>query len=271
MGIQGDHNSYTGVSPHHLMRDCPVVSNPNPMILPGNRTFHGGMPGYPPTYRSGSTLSPLRPYENLFGSPTKMPFNDSMVLMTPFAVPSRIPSLSNALTGHVGIMEAGSTRPPQGNRTARPHGHSVYSELQYSGNKKKCPNENLGREQLSGSEDGVSEKDSRSRVVCDIRGSSSHKNQPSNLERTSSQHSRRYEQHDDSQQMATSSYEYYRDEYGDRKCKRTPNRSLPPFSSTEREEREGERTSTDRFGVENTAKDLNFMRFQMVLEKKVTK
>ncbi|CAA2962502.1 E3 ubiquitin ligase PARAQUAT TOLERANCE 3-like isoform X1 [Olea europaea subsp. europaea] len=141
-------NCYTCGSPDHLMRDCPLAFNLH-LFQPGNGTFHGGVPGYPPPYWNGSML-PFRPYANMYGNPSAMPFNLSMVPVIPFAVPSYIPSMGVGLHGpggNMGIEGMG----PVGNRVES----SPYSnlELQHFEPRKKHSNEDLGREKLRDEED----------------------------------------------------------------------------------------------------------------------
>ncbi|KAL0394226.1 UNVERIFIED_CONTAM: hypothetical protein Slati_4388800 [Sesamum latifolium] len=95
---KGLRNCYTCGSPDHLMRDCPI-SNPNPVFQPGNGAFHGGMPGYAPPYWNATSLPPFRPYANMYNNPAMMPFNASMVPVSPFAVPSYVPSMCSRLPG----------------------------------------------------------------------------------------------------------------------------------------------------------------------------
>ncbi|CAA2963826.1 E3 ubiquitin ligase PARAQUAT TOLERANCE 3-like isoform X1 [Olea europaea subsp. europaea] len=141
-------NCYTCGSPDHLMRDCPLAFNLH-LFQPGNGAFHGGVLGYPPPYWNGSML-PFRPYANMYGNPSVMPFNVSMVPVIPFAVPSYIPSMGVGLHGpggNMGIEGMG----PVGNRVER----SPYSnlELQHFEPRKKHSNEDLGREKLRDEED----------------------------------------------------------------------------------------------------------------------
>ncbi|KAI3468064.1 hypothetical protein Pfo_024727 [Paulownia fortunei] len=144
---KGVRNCYTCGSPDHLMRDCPI-SHPNPMFQPGNGAFHGGMPGYAPPYWNGSSLPPFRPYVNMYSNPAMMPFNASMVPVSPFGAPPYIPSMCGGLPGPGGNMRMGNMGPPR---------HSDHFGLQHCENKRKHSNENLGREQLSDNEDSSSE------------------------------------------------------------------------------------------------------------------
>ncbi|KAL2489592.1 E3 ubiquitin ligase PARAQUAT TOLERANCE 3-like [Forsythia ovata] len=146
---KGGRNCYTCGSPDHLMRDCPLASNPHP-FQPGNGAFHGGVPGYPPPYWNGSML-PFRPYANMYSNPAMMPFNVSMVPVTPFAVPPYIPSMGVGLHGPGGNMGIGGMGTPGRNRAERPPYSNL--ELQHFEHRKKHSNENLGREKFHEEED----------------------------------------------------------------------------------------------------------------------
>lgn len=55
-------------------------------IILGSGAFHGGMQVYPPLYWNGSSFPPLTPYANMYNNPLMMPYNPSMVPVSPFAV-----------------------------------------------------------------------------------------------------------------------------------------------------------------------------------------
>ncbi|KAL6534050.1 hypothetical protein OROHE_013883 [Orobanche hederae] len=149
---QGGHrksvrNCYTCGSPDHLMRDC-LISHQNPMFQPGNGAFHGGMPGYAPPYWNGPSLPPFRPYANMYGNPAMMPFNASMVPVSPYSAPPYFHSMGGGLAGPVGNMSMGNMGPPR---------HLDHFGLQPCENRRKHLNEDLERENISDEEDDSTE------------------------------------------------------------------------------------------------------------------
>ncbi|CAA2942115.1 E3 ubiquitin ligase PARAQUAT TOLERANCE 3-like isoform X1 [Olea europaea subsp. europaea] len=168
-------NCYACGSPDHLMRDCPLASSLHPFqpgtnksflldsyiqqekfilsitaVILGNGAFHGGVPGYPPPYWNDS-MFPFRPCANMYSNPSVMPFNVSVVPVTPFAVPPYITSMGVGLHGPVGNMGIQGMGPSVGNRAERPPYSNL--EFQHFEHKKKHSNENLGREKRHEEED----------------------------------------------------------------------------------------------------------------------
>ncbi|XP_076926225.1 uncharacterized protein LOC143589301 isoform X2 [Bidens hawaiensis] len=72
-------------SPGHFIRDCPMASTEHLM-------FHTGMSGYPVPYWNPAAFSHVNPYMTMYGSPMMVPFNPTMVPVTPYAVPPYVPS-----------------------------------------------------------------------------------------------------------------------------------------------------------------------------------
>ncbi|XP_051151354.1 E3 ubiquitin ligase PARAQUAT TOLERANCE 3-like [Andrographis paniculata] len=147
---KGTRNCYTCGSPDHLMRDCPLA-NQNTMFRPDNGAFHGGMPGYAPPYWNGSSMPPFRPYANMYNNSGMVPFNASMVPVSPFAAAPYIPSMPGGLPGVGGNMRMGNMGPPRA---------SELFGLEPCENIRKPPNEDLGRdqrEQLSANNEGSPE------------------------------------------------------------------------------------------------------------------
>ncbi|KAL6502051.1 hypothetical protein OROGR_027184 [Orobanche gracilis] len=109
----------------------------------GNGAFHGGMPGYAPPYWNGPSLPPFRPYANMYGNPAMMPFNASMVPVSPFSAPPYFRSMGGGLAGPVGNMSMGNMGPPR---------HLDHFGLQPCENRRHL-NEDLERENISDEED----------------------------------------------------------------------------------------------------------------------
>ncbi|GER35381.1 RING/U-box superfamily protein [Striga asiatica] len=146
---KGTRNCYTCGSPDHLMRDCPM-SHPNPMFQPGNGGYHGGMQGFAqPPYWNGSSMPPFRPYANMYGNPSMMPFNASMVPVSPYAAPPYFPSMGGSMPGPVVNMRTGNMGPPR---------HPEHFGLQPCENNRKHPNEEFERQTISEEEDESPER-----------------------------------------------------------------------------------------------------------------
>ncbi|KAL3650725.1 hypothetical protein CASFOL_007128 [Castilleja foliolosa] len=144
---KGIRTCYTCGSPDHLMRDCPM-SHPNPMFQPGNGAFHGGMPGYAP-YWNGSSMPTFRPYANMYSNPVMMPFNASMVPVSPFAAAPYYPSMGGGLPDPGGNTRMGNLGHPR---------HPEHFGLQHCENKRKHSTEDLEREYISDEEDDSPER-----------------------------------------------------------------------------------------------------------------
>ncbi|KAL3655789.1 hypothetical protein CASFOL_000185 [Castilleja foliolosa] len=140
---KGIRTCYTCGSPDHLMRDCPMPHQ-NPMFQPGNGAFHGGMPGYAAPYWNGSSMPPFSPYANMYSNPAMMPFNASMVPVSPFAAPHYYPSMVGGLPGPGQNMRMGNMGPPP---------HPEHFGLQHCENKRKHPTEDLERHNISDKDD----------------------------------------------------------------------------------------------------------------------
>lgn len=144
---QGYRTCYMCGSPDHLIRDCPAAYGPHPMLQTGPGTVQGGIPGYASSYWNGAAYPPVRPFPNIYSSPAMMTFNASLVPVSPYAVPPYASPMYGGLPTAGGIMRAGTTAHPIGNRAEHPLGHSDYMGLQYSESKRKFSNENWGRGQ----------------------------------------------------------------------------------------------------------------------------
>ncbi|KAA8546216.1 hypothetical protein F0562_003045 [Nyssa sinensis] len=151
---KGDRTCFMCGSPDHFIRDCPVASSPQPMLQTGNSMFPGAMPGYASPYWNGTPLPPVRPFANIYGNLGMMPFNATMVPVTPFAVPSYMPSMYGGLPAPSGFMRTGGgLAPPVGTSAERLLSCSEFLELQDFENRRKLSNENLGRGQSRKDED----------------------------------------------------------------------------------------------------------------------
>lgn len=115
-------------SPGHFIRDCPIGSTENPMFHTGDRMFQGGMSGYAMPYWNPAAFPPVNPYMNMYGNPGMVPFNATMVPVTPYGVPSYVPSTYGCLPVPSGITRMGGTR------AERPLRHSENLELRNSDN-----------------------------------------------------------------------------------------------------------------------------------------
>uniref|UniRef100_A0A5B7CCE2 Putative E3 ubiquitin-protein ligase RBBP6-like isoform X2 n=1 Tax=Davidia involucrata TaxID=16924 RepID=A0A5B7CCE2_DAVIN len=144
---KGDRTCYMCGSPDHFIRDCPAASSPHPMLQTGPSVFPGAMPGYASSYWNGTPLAPVRPFANIYGNLGMMPFNATMVPVTPFAVPSYMPSMYGGFPAPSGFMRTGGLAPPVGTSAERPLSRSEFLELQDCENRRKLSNENLGRGQ----------------------------------------------------------------------------------------------------------------------------
>ena len=65
--------------------------------LSGDRMFQGGMSGYPIPYWNAAAFPPVNPYMNMYGNQGMVPFNASMVPVTPYGVPSYVSSAYGCL------------------------------------------------------------------------------------------------------------------------------------------------------------------------------
>ncbi|KAJ9550656.1 hypothetical protein OSB04_014701 [Centaurea solstitialis] len=102
-----DRTCYVCGSPDHLIRDCPIAPNRQPMSHAGNHMFQGGMPCYATPYWSGAAFPLINPYMNMYGSLGFMPFGGSMVPVTPYRVPYYLPSAYSSLPVPSGTMMGG--------------------------------------------------------------------------------------------------------------------------------------------------------------------
>ncbi|XP_057957814.1 E3 ubiquitin ligase PARAQUAT TOLERANCE 3-like isoform X2 [Malania oleifera] len=150
---KGDRTCYMCGSPDHLVRDCPAASNPYPRLQTGDAAFQGALPGYMSSYWNGIPLSHVRPFQHIYGNPGMIPFNATMVPITPVAVPSYIPSIYGGLPVPGGFMRIGSLVPPAGTTAERPLSRLEFSELQDCDKGRNLSNENLRREHSSADKD----------------------------------------------------------------------------------------------------------------------
>ncbi|XP_010261934.1 PREDICTED: E3 ubiquitin-protein ligase RBBP6-like isoform X2 [Nelumbo nucifera] len=150
---KGDRTCYMCGSPDHFIRDCPAASSPHPMLQTGDAVFPGGMPAYGPSYWHGSPLTHVRPYANIYGAPGMMPFDPTMVPVTPFAVPSYMPSLYAGLPVPCGLMRMGGLVPPVVTGAERPLSRAEFMELGDCEQKNKLANERQQRQQSNDSDD----------------------------------------------------------------------------------------------------------------------
>ncbi|XP_042498642.1 E3 ubiquitin ligase PQT3-like isoform X2 [Macadamia integrifolia] len=128
---KGDRTCYMCGSPDHFIRNCPAASSPHPMLQTGDAGFPGGMSTYGPSYWQGSSLSPhIRPFANIYGNAGMMPFDPTMVPVTPFAISSYMPSMYSGLAVPYGPMRMVGLVPPVMPGAERALSHSEFMELQ---------------------------------------------------------------------------------------------------------------------------------------------
>ncbi|GLT97222.1 hypothetical protein SLE2022_147950 [Rubroshorea leprosula] len=113
---KGDRTCYMCGSPDHLIRDCPVASSPHPLFQRGHAMFPGPMPGYgygSPCWNGHSfPHGRPRPFPITFGNAGMMPFNATMIPVTPFSVPTFMPSMFGGSPTYRGFMGMGGTTTP---------------------------------------------------------------------------------------------------------------------------------------------------------------
>ncbi|XP_058108561.1 uncharacterized protein LOC131251692 [Magnolia sinica] len=154
---KGDRNCYMCGSPDHLVRDCPAASSPYSMLQTGDGVFQGGISAYGPQYWQGPSLPHVRPFANLYGAPGMMPFDPTMVPVTPFAVPPYMPSMYAGMPVPCGFMRMGGTVPPMMAGAERPLSRAEFMELQDKERRRKFSNEHLQRELIHDGDDDSSE------------------------------------------------------------------------------------------------------------------
>ncbi|XXG81707.1 hypothetical protein AAC387_Pa09g2281 [Persea americana] len=154
---KGDRTCYMCGSPDHLVRDCPAAACPYPMLQTAETVFPGGNLAYGPAYWQGASLPHVRPFGNLYGAPGMMPFDPTMVPVTPFAVPPYMPSMYAGMPVPCGFMRMGGMVPPMLGGQERPLSRSEFMELQDKERKRKFLNENLDRGQTYDADDYSSE------------------------------------------------------------------------------------------------------------------
>lgn len=142
-----DRTCYMCGAPDHFIRDCPYAASPHPMLQSGNTMYPGGMPGFASPYWSGTAFAPMRPFNSMYGNPGMMPFNASMVPVTPFGVSPYMSSMYGHLPVPGGMTRMGILAPPVGNRAENPVTHSEFLELRDCESRGQLSNEYLMRRQ----------------------------------------------------------------------------------------------------------------------------
>ncbi|XP_017699851.2 E3 ubiquitin ligase PQT3-like isoform X2 [Phoenix dactylifera] len=138
---KGTRNCYMCGSPNHLVRDCPAASNP----YPGDAAFPGGISAYGHPFWHGASLPHFRPYANIYGAPGVMPFDPTVLQVSPFGMPSYMPSLYAGMAGPY-LMRMGGVPPPLMAGAEHPLSHAEFMNLQDGERKPKLLNECRERE-----------------------------------------------------------------------------------------------------------------------------
>ncbi|XP_073103395.1 uncharacterized protein [Elaeis guineensis] len=138
---KGTRNCYMCGSPNHLVRDCPAASNP----YPGDAAFPGGMSAYGHPFWHGASLPHFRPFANIYGAPGVMPFDPTVIQVSPFGMPSYMPSLYAGMAGPY-LMRMGGVPPPLMAGAEHPFSRAEFMKLQDGELKHKLLNECRERE-----------------------------------------------------------------------------------------------------------------------------
>ncbi|KAL6000190.1 hypothetical protein ACLOJK_034868 [Asimina triloba] len=134
-------------SPDHLVRDCPAASGPYPM-LHTDGMFPGGMSAYGPHCWQGSSFPHVRPFTNFYGTPSMMPFDPTMVPLSPFGVPPYMPSMYSGMPVPLFMRMGGVMPSPVIAGAGRPLSRAEFMELQERDQRRKLPNDHTQREQI---------------------------------------------------------------------------------------------------------------------------
>ncbi|XP_077230007.1 uncharacterized protein LOC143863227 [Tasmannia lanceolata] len=148
-----DRNCYNCGSPDHLVRDCPAACSPYHMLQTGDSVFPGGISTYGPSYWQGASLPHVRPFTNIYGAPGMMPFDPSMVPVSPFAVPPYMPPMYAGLSVPCRFMSMGGVVPPMMAGAERLLSHAEFLEFQDSQRRREVLNEHPQREQANVTDD----------------------------------------------------------------------------------------------------------------------
>ncbi|XP_011625302.1 E3 ubiquitin ligase PARAQUAT TOLERANCE 3 isoform X1 [Amborella trichopoda] len=159
---KGDRNCYMCGSPDHLVRDCPAASAPYPMLQTGDAMFPNGFSAYGhSTYWPGAAIPHVRPFTSLYGAPGAMPFDPSMVPVSPYAIPPYMPSIYTGMPVPCGFMRMGSLMPPMVAGADRPLSRVEFMELQGSERRRKLWNEQPQSRELHAQDDAVESSERR--------------------------------------------------------------------------------------------------------------
>ncbi|KAI3694663.1 hypothetical protein L1987_77631 [Smallanthus sonchifolius] len=131
-------------SPSHFIRDCPMASTEHPMFHTGDHMFQGGMSGYAMPYWNPAAFAQVNPYMNMYGNPGMVPFNPTMVPVTPYGVAPYAPSTYGSLTVPSGITRMGGLA-PVGSRAEESLRYSENFEHENSDNRIKYSHEKRQR------------------------------------------------------------------------------------------------------------------------------
>ncbi|KAJ6836640.1 E3 ubiquitin ligase PQT3-like isoform X1 [Iris pallida] len=105
-------NCYNCGSPDHLIRDCPQASNTYPVNQTGDAAFAGGMSAYQQSYWHGAPFAHAGPYANMYGAPGMMPFDQTMVPVSPFGISPYMSSMYAGMPIPYGFMRMGGMQHP---------------------------------------------------------------------------------------------------------------------------------------------------------------
>ncbi|KAF6140535.1 hypothetical protein GIB67_035562 [Kingdonia uniflora] len=164
---KGERTCYMCGSPDHFIRDCPAASspypNPYPMLQSGDPVFPGGMSAYAPPYWHGASLPHMRPYSNMYATPGIMPYDPTMVPVTPPFGVSYMPSMYAGISVPCGVMRMGGLMPPASmmSEAERPVSRAELMELQESEQRYKFLSEHQHREKLREAYEDYSYKESQ--------------------------------------------------------------------------------------------------------------
>ncbi|KAK9142204.1 hypothetical protein Syun_011604 [Stephania yunnanensis] len=129
-------------SPDHFIRECPAAAGSCHMFHPG------GMPTYGSPYWHGASLPYIRPFMNMYASPTMMPCNPNAVPLTTFAIPSYIPSAYGGFPVPSRLVRMWNAVPPMVSGAEHSLSQAEFGEFQNNKKRSKPLNERPPREKL---------------------------------------------------------------------------------------------------------------------------
>ncbi|KAJ4950290.1 hypothetical protein NE237_027122 [Protea cynaroides] len=132
-----DRTCYMCGSPDHFIRNCPAASSPHPLLQTGDAVYPGSMPTYGQSYWQGSSLPHIRPFANIYGNAGLIPFDPTMVPVTPFSISSYMPSMYSGMAVPCGPMRMVGLVPPVISGAECALSRSEFMELQDSEQRQK--------------------------------------------------------------------------------------------------------------------------------------